>query len=53
MSRNGANVSVVSGARPAATTSCETIETSRDIASKHQTPKSLADVARSGALHGD
>jgi hypothetical protein len=31
----------------------ETIETSRDIAAKQGTAKSLADAARRGALQGD
>jgi hypothetical protein len=53
MSRDGVVVSIVSGCSTGDATGCETIETSRDIASKHRTPKSLADVARSGALHGD
>jgi hypothetical protein len=52
MSRNGGIVSVVSGVQPAAPW-CETKETSRDIAAKHRTGKSLADVAQRGALHGD
>jgi hypothetical protein len=53
MSRIGVIVSVVSGARPAAATGSEAIETFRDIASKHRSAMSLAGVAQRGALNGD